>query len=97
MKSLLTILVALVTVFTSCETKHVCSDPTHRVCDGVCVCDGMECPAISEKVVVTITYPARDYQLEVVEDSLLLFDGNRLVGTVAFGTALGDIIAEDYD
>jgi len=23
---------------------HVCSDPTHIMCDGECECDGMECP-----------------------------------------------------
>jgi len=27
---------------------------------------------------------ARDYQIDIVEDSLLLFDGNRFVGAVPF-------------
>ena len=26
--------------------------------------------------------PARDYQIEFVEDSMLIFDGNRYVGTI---------------
>lgn len=23
---------------------HVCEDSTHKACDGVCTCDGMNCP-----------------------------------------------------
>lgn len=41
---------------------------------------------------------ARDYQIEIVEDSILLFDGNRLVGTLPFTdykTPLDSLIMED--
>lgn len=28
---------------TDIKAAHVCSDTTHKNCDGGCICDGMEC------------------------------------------------------
>jgi hypothetical protein len=25
------------------DLVHICADTTHKTCDGVCICDGMEC------------------------------------------------------
>lgn len=43
--------------------------------------------------------PARDYQIDIVEDTLLIFDGNRLVGKIPFedSTAIGSLIVGDNE
>lgn len=55
---------------------HICSDQTHRFCDGECECDGMECKYT--------TINPRSYQLQVEQDYALLFDGDRFVDTVRY-------------
>jgi hypothetical protein len=76
-------------------SQHICIDPLHKSCDGLCECDGLECsPHFSYQLV-----PLRDYQLEIVEDSILLFDGRRHVGTISFqeGTKLEQLIVSDNE
>lgn len=51
-------------------TTHQCSDKTHLECDGGCECDGLACPV-----------NGRDYQIEVYNDTVWLYDGQRLVGS----------------
>lgn len=43
--------------------------------------------------------PARDYQIDIVEDTLLIFDGNRLVGKIPFedSTSIGSLIVGDNE
>lgn len=36
-------LTLLLSVALHSEDKHVCADPLHYTCDGLCECDGMEC------------------------------------------------------
>lgn len=38
------VIVAIVLlILAEVSTKHECTDKTHADCDGMCVCDGMEC------------------------------------------------------
>lgn len=43
------------------------------------------------------TVSARDYQIELMEDSLMIFDGSRLVGTIPYNTSdeIGKLIEKD--
>lgn len=63
-----------------------------QICDGQCKCDGMECGSIPTNVV-----PLRDYQMELTQDSVYLYDGYILVGTVPFigNTPLDSILLKD--
>lgn len=87
--------------FVSCNTEsnadHICFDPNHLTCDGRCECDGMACPKFEKKAVLFIE--ARDYQLLIVEDSVLMFDGPRLVGTLPMwdNSPLDSLIQFDND
>lgn len=74
---------------------HICIDPTHQTCDGKCTCDGMECYTHyhngqecryegAECPTIQFTF-LRDYQIELLEDSFLIFDGKRYVGSIPFG------------
>lgn len=79
-------------------TYHTCIDPTHKICDGQCECDGLGCTYSLNSKYALQSIPARDYQLEVVEDSLLVFDGHRHVGTIPFGnTAIDSLIMADNE
>lgn len=64
---------------------HECVDSTHEGCDGWCVCDGMGCKYATNARIMNHYVPIRDYQIEIVEDSLLIYDANRFVGAVYFG------------
>jgi len=46
-----------------------------------------------------VTYaPLRDYQIEVTQDSIYLFDGDRKVGAVPFGnTPIDSLIMKDNE
>jgi hypothetical protein len=61
--------------------SHICIDRTHRICDGKCSCDGMECPPWTPNNALQLI-DGRDYQLDLIEDSILVWDGNRYVGTI---------------
>lgn len=69
---------------------HVCTDKTHLNCDGGCECDGMECSPINECRYEGRECPnynnctghgiaPRDYQIEVYNDTVWVYDGQRLV------------------
>jgi len=67
--------------------QHRCIDITHQECDGNCECDGMGCvTAVNNSRVTYQIVPLRDYQIEIVVDSLLIYDGKRHVGTIPFFT-----------
>lgn len=61
------------------EKPHTCIDQSHEICDGHCECDGLGC-ATATKLVGYQIIPLRDYQIDIVEDSFLIFDGKRFVG-----------------
>ena len=54
------------------QNVHVCKDPTHVNCDGVCECDGLECPRM------------RDYQIEITQDGTFFYDDSRFVGFIPY-------------
>lgn len=119
---------------------HIYIDSTHKICDGECICDGMECghyeldtdsmiryyipPSISERRAIlstldsvkltndsTIRYYTeaissemnyamlmRDYQILILGDTLVIYDGKRRVGVIPFkydNDALSTLIMED--
>ena len=86
-------------------SHHQCLDASHKLCDGHCLCDGLGCDyATNAKLLsgstgnVAIQYiSARAYQLEIVDDSIILFDGNRLVKKMVFSddNEIGSVIYED--
>ena len=56
----------------------------------------------SSKIPYGYTYkltPLRDYQIEIVEDTILLYDGNRCVGKFAWedSTAFGQLLLGDNE
>lgn len=68
------------------QTKaHICVDASHEICDGSCECDGLGCKTSQNMLSTYQVVPIRDYQIEIIEDSLLIYDGKRYVGTIAFG------------
>ena len=75
-------------------TTHTCTDPTHRYCDGQCICDGFEC-----NTSCNATQPLlRSYQIQIAdENTLFIYDGFRYVGKLKFGavTALDKLILRD--
>lgn len=48
---------------------HLCVDRTHKTCDGLCECDGFGCAPL-----------LKDYQLELWNDTVWIYEGKRLVG-----------------
>ena len=74
---------------------HICVDNTHEICDGSCSCDGMECNISS----AFTTIPARDYQIELIEDSMLIFNGHRFVGTIPMwdNSPLDSLLVKDNE
>jgi len=52
------------------QPVHQCSDTAHLNCDGECECDGMECSVIKT-----------DYQINLHNDTVWIYDGNRFVGS----------------
>lgn len=39
----LAVIILLLFILGRCNSTHKCIDKTHKVCDGLCECDGMEC------------------------------------------------------
>lgn len=73
---------------------HQCYDKTHITCDGYCECDGLGCPyegaeCPNAKVVM------KDYQIELSNDFIIIYDGNRVVGTLKYETSLGKMVLRD--
>ncbi len=74
-------------VFSGCnEVKatdtHVCTDKTHSNCDGQCSCDGMECRYEGRECPNYDNckgHSMRDYQLDLHNDTVWVYDGQRLV------------------
>ncbi len=71
------------------QPVHQCTDKSHVNCDGGCECDGMECK-VNECRYEGQECPnyntctghgvaARDYQIEVYNDTVWVYDGQRLV------------------
>lgn len=88
--------------------SHTCTDSTHEKCDGQCDCDGLGCmnsgvlyTADDKPFAVLAPIRLRDYQLDIVVDTILVFDGDRLVGKIPFpdedSTALGNLIYIDNE
>ena len=86
-------------------SHHQCLDATHKLCDGHCSCDGLGCdyatnatllPGNSGKVAIQYV-SARAYQLEIAQDSIILYDGNRVVKKMFFSddSEIGSVINED--
>jgi len=74
MKKLIIILSFSVMLIDACNKKHTCADSTHAQCDGVCECDGVECPRRH--------LHQYDYIIEVVDDSFELYDtDHNFIGT----------------
>ena len=85
-----TILTAIIGIATSCNGKpesihHSCIDKSHQRCDGLCECDGLGCYEDYKPNGLAVQYiPAREYQLDLQPDSIILFEGNRYVGTLSY-------------
>lgn len=73
---------------------HVCIDSTHRDCDGMCICDGMECPGMKPNKITQ-----REYQFDVDQEGYYLYDGQKYLGYVPYGTSpvLDSIINKDNE
>lgn len=112
MKHITSLLLVVITLFTSCtinpnynaalpigaNTKHTCIDNTHEQCDGLCECDGMNC-AYSLNSEFTKSILTRDYQLELDTDSILVYCGNRYVGSIQLtdDDAIGAMMYKDNE
>lgn len=81
------VLIAMVAL-ASCGTSHECYDTTHRECDGVCECDGVECPQ---------GHPDYEYQFYVVDDSVNVFNNGRHVGNIKLDGSLEPLINADNE
>ncbi len=66
--------------------QHRCIDPTHELCDGHCECDGLGCHLAANNNTTSIEL-LREYQIELSMDSIIIYDGNRVVGSVAYGNS----------
>ena len=95
--------VVLITAFTSKSPEvfpghqspiHSCYDGTHQTCDGYCVCDGMECPYETTEC-PNAQAAMRDYQIEVLNNTIIVYDGRRLIGSLKFNTSIGKMILRD--
>lgn len=99
MKSLIILLFSICLFSCNTEPEHnYCSDATHELCSQYCSCAGTQCefstPIIQSYAIQRI--PSRDYQVEIVEDSLLFYDGNRFIGTIPIkDSAISTLIYED--
>lgn len=63
-------------------STHKCSDSTHLNCDGECSCDGMECRYEGRECPDYATckgHSMRDYQIDLHNDTVWVYDGQRLV------------------
>jgi hypothetical protein len=75
---------------------HVCIDGTHQTCDGACECDGLGCSqAINQEL--QASQLTRDYQLELSDDFIVVYDGERVVGTLTYKTSLGRMMMKDNE
>lgn len=61
---------------------HQCTDKTHLNCDGNCECDGMECRYEGRECPNYNNckgHSMRDYQIDLHNDTVWVYDGQRLV------------------
>lgn len=81
------LMIMVIVIIEVVDTDHVCVDKTHTVCDGNCECDGFGCPPADP----------RDYQVEVNQDSIMLFDREKRVGAIPLleDSAIGSLILND--
>ncbi len=67
----------LFSVFTGSTPAVNKSNISH---DGYCVCDGLDVNCTNE-----IILPARDYQIEMQLNSMVIYDGDRVVDVIPYG------------
>lgn len=93
--------VVIITGFTSKSPEvfpqnsiHSCYDAIHQRCDGYCECDGLGCPYETTEC-PNAQVAMRDYQIEVLNNTIIVYDGPRIIGSLKFNTSIGKMILRD--
>lgn len=75
--------------YTTAESEHTCIDPSHRNCDAVCECDGMQCGKPAFQVDYILNIDSAGYQI--------LTEDGQLVDSMSYGVnpVLDSIIDKD--
>lgn len=91
---LLVMIVIAIAILCSCNGTpksytHTCNDQTHLSCDGGCECDGLGCNisgvtygADGKPITVLAPIALHQYQLCLVEDTVIVYDAGRFVGKI---------------